>query len=601
MRLGLDFGTTNSAIALYDGEQFHLLVTDSANENPYITPSMLYIDRQAQQTIGAQAIRAYLEGETGRPVRWRQREAGEIEMTVASLEGDPIEFLQPIHVMVDEAANGRLLQSIKAALFNGRYEGTHIFGKFYRVDDLIAMILRFLKEAAERELGQPCPSIVLGRPVRFSDNPAADSRAESILLKAAYVAGFEDVSFRLEPVGIAYLHHRDSPIRQTVVIFDFGGGTLDLTVAAVGGDAPPEILATDGVLVGGNDLDRRIMESLLPFFGAGDDSLLPPDITDRLLAWQTMPELSQPHYMERIYHLKRTSPNPAPFRALEALVTRNLGFTLFKEIERVKKRLSSNTTEVLEFQYDDVHIRKTITRRGFERMIDTEIKEVRAGVLRLLENANIAPHQVDAVLRTGGSSLVPAFYEMLTEIFGPEKQQEIDPMVSVVGGFAVTAYELENCYMPDPEQVVGELTAASPHRYDLHRLSLRKRCYTDRDYRVDRIPAGLNGLIAIQMSNHDHAAQADDLLRFTLRVPARVYIAYEANTRHLPHWLRGFDLENQQIEIKDDFALIQRVMRVYGKSYPAGEVVLGGNQAAGYEGDVIVNYLVLIQPISDLS
>ena len=601
MRLGLDFGTTNSAVALYDGEQFHPLITDPANENPYITPSMLYIDRKGQQTVGAQAIVAYLEGETGHQVRWRQRDAGEIEVTVASLDGDPIDFIQSINVLVDEAANGRLLQSIKAALFNGRYEGTQIFGKFYRIDNLIAMILRFLKEAAERELGQPCESIVLGRPVRFSDNPAADSRAESILLKAAYIAGFKDVVFRLEPVGIAYLHHRNSADRQNILIFDFGGGTLDLTIAAVGDTTPPEILATDGVLVGGNDLDRRIMESLLPFFGAGDDGNLPPDMVDRLLAWQTMPELSQPHYMERIHTLKRTSHDPTPFRALEVLVTRNLGFKLFKEIERVKKQLSLHRSEVLEFRYEDVHIRKTITRRSFERMIDWEIKQVREGVQRVLETAAMTPDQVDFVLRTGGSSLVPAFYHLLTDIFGEEKQQEIDPMISVVGGFAVAAYELEDCYPIEPHQLIHDLTATTEHTYKPHRISIRKRGYTDRDYRVDRIPAALNGLVAIQMANHDFESAADELLRFELTAASRVYVAYEASIRHLPLWLRDFELENMQIEIKDEFALISRVMRVYGKTYPAGEVILGGNQAAGYDGDVIVNYLVLLQPLSDFS
>src|SRR5690606_8302860 len=125
--------------------------------NPYVMPSLIYIDRSAQETVGAQAASDYLQYETGRPVRWRQREAGEIEVMVANQEGNnPIEFVQTVSVMVDEAANGRLIQSIKTALFNERYEGTRIFGRFYRVEELIAIILRRLKQAAEQQTGQRC-------------------------------------------------------------------------------------------------------------------------------------------------------------------------------------------------------------------------------------------------------------------------------------------------------------------------------------------------------------------------------------------------------------------------------------------------------------
>lgn len=599
IRLGLDFGTTNSAVALYDGETLHPLASDPANDNIYITPSLLYIDRQGESTIGAAAANAYLEGETGRPVRWRQRDAGELELTVASLEGDPIDFLQPINVLVDEAANGRLLQSIKAALFNGRYEGTQVFGKFYRIDDLIALILRSLKQAAENQLEANCESILMGRPVRFSSNPVADSRAESILLKAAHVAGFTDVALELEPVGIAYLQHRSSSQRQTVLIFDFGGGTLDLTVALIGGETPPEILATAGLLVGGDDLDRRIMESLLPHFGGGEENNLSPQMLDRLLSWQTMPELSQPHHMERIYHLKRHSSDPTPFDALETLVTRNLGFKLFKEIERVKRALSSHKQATLRFEYGAINIHERITRRRFERLIDSELQEVKHGVQQVLGKAGITPAQVDSVLRTGGSSLVPAFYKLLADIFGEDAQQEIDPLVSVVGGFAVAAHEHIPTPTPNTDQLLGGITTSSGRPTETGSSALNTPCYTDRDFLINRIPAALVGLPVIRLPNLDFEDESKAAVQFTLHAPARVYVAYEATVRQLPNWLRDFETENMQIEIVDEFALISRTMRVYSKPYPAGRVTLGGAQAAGYNGNIIVNYLLLFE--SDFS
>ena len=76
---------------------------------------------------------------------------------------------------------------------------------------------------------------MIGRPVRFSDDPAVTARAEEILYKAARLAGFDDVRFQMEPIGAAFLYHARTPERTRALIFDFGGGTLDLTVADLGG------------------------------------------------------------------------------------------------------------------------------------------------------------------------------------------------------------------------------------------------------------------------------------------------------------------------------------------------------------------------------
>jgi hypothetical chaperone protein len=108
----------------------------------------------------------------------------------------------------------------------------------------------------------------MGRPVRYSDDDAITHRAEEIMFRAARLAGFDDVRFALEPVGAAYSYHRAATKRQTAFIFDFGGGTLDFTIAELGGKKEPKIIATHGVLVGGDDLDRRIMQSLREYFDA---------------------------------------------------------------------------------------------------------------------------------------------------------------------------------------------------------------------------------------------------------------------------------------------------------------------------------------------
>jgi len=598
-RLGLDFGTTNSAIAVYSDGQLRMLPADPKNENPFVTPSLIYFDRQGAVTVGTDAAQRYLEAETGREVRWRPQEAADLEITVASFEGDPIEFVQTINVLVDDAAQGRLLQSIKTALFNDRYEGTQIFSKFYRIEEIISIILTYLKDASEKQLGERCTQIMMGRPVQFSHNPVADSRAEAILLKAAYMAGFEDILFELEPVAIAHLQHNTLNRRQTVLIFDFGGGTLDLTVARIGGSTPPEILATQGVLVGGNDLDRRIMESLLPYFGAGDDSQLPPEVHDKLLAWQTMPELSQPHYIERIHTLKQNS--LAPYKALETLVTRNLGFKLFKEIERVKRELSDHESATLRFEYENIQINHPMSRRRFERLINTEVDMVRQGLEQVIDKADLQADDIDIVLRTGGSSRVPIFYELLADMFGEERQQATDPLVSVVGGFAISAHEADKTAAQrriNPKTLVASIKNHRQNEYETYNISVGERCYQDRNFVVNRIPYALDLLPAIRLANHDYEATDAAFLHIHLQRAADVFIAYEATATHLPQWLRRFEVEPVQIEIIDKFALISRKMRVFKRRYPAGQVTLGGNQAVGYDGNVIVNYLIILKPVA---
>lgn len=591
MRVGVDFGTTNSAIAYYDGEQLHPILTDPANDNPAVTPSMLYIDRAGQVTVGASAASRYMEQETGRPVRWREHEAGHIPITVASVGntgGAPIQFAQAVTVLVDEGAQGRLIQSIKTALFNSRYEGTSVFQHYYRVEELIALVLRHLRQAAESETGEAISQLVLGRPVRFSESAQVDSRAESILLKAAHLAGFNDVQLAIEPVGVAHLYHSQSPSRQRALIFDFGGGTLDLTIAEIGGPEAPVILATGGVALGGDDLDRRIMESLLPYFGGGDEGVLPADMADRLLAWQTMPELSRPRYLERIQRLKRSG-HQEVMKALETLISRNIGFRLFKEIEQVKKQLSSAESARLDFEFEAVHIHEVISRRRFDRMIAPDVARVHDSIQDLLAQAGLEADAIDTVLRTGGSSLIPAFGNLLGDIFGADRVKSTDPLTSVTGGFAVMAHDLAPAALP-PLEIISDLhddQGALP----VYRIRIGAEVYTDRDFILSRVPPPLIDLPAGRLANQNLSE-----LSFCLNQPADLLLAFETSLEQLPPWLRGFTPMPMQIEIEDVVAQVRRKLQLYSRPFEAGLVSLGSILDGDSEQTVLNNYLVILRP-----
>jgi hypothetical protein len=394
---------------------------------------------------------------------------------------------------------------------------------------------------------------------------------------------------------VAYLYHLQTDRRQTALIFDFGGGTLDLTVARVGGSEPPEILATAGVPVGGDDLDRRIMESLLPYFGGGPDGRLPPSMVAKLLDWQTIPELSQPYNIAQIRQIIRDVADPRPYEALETLVTNNVGYSLFKAIEGAKQQLSTQNSARIDFDYEAIHIHETLTRRRFERLIAPEVEQVRAGIDAVLAGADGV--SIDVVLRTGGSSLVPAFYNLLQTMFGADRVEAVHPLVSVTGGFAIRAFNTAPRAVLAPEQVITAAQVETGRSVALTALRLDERPFTDRDFTISRVAARLDGLPAVRLPNLDHEVDDADYLRLTLAQPARVMVAYEVGATQLPDWMADFSMLPLWLEIEDSFARISRRMQVYCHEYPAGEVVLGGCRAAGYEGEGIVNYFVIVEPL----
>ncbi|HSD84017.1 MAG TPA: Hsp70 family protein [Anaerolineae bacterium] len=596
-RFGIDFGTTNSAIAFYDGHELQRPTVDPGSSNPLVLPSLLYIDRQQQSLAGTAAAQRYLQNETGRRATWEKRRVGEIDVVASG-----VSYVQTVHALVDTGAQGRLLQYIKTALRDPGYDGTQVFDRFYTVDELIALILRPLKISAEQQLNRECQNVVMGRPVKFSADPAVSDRAQEILYKAARLAGFADILFEMEPIGALYFYHRLSPRRELALIFDFGGGTLDLTLAEVGGMTPPHIIATLGVLVGGDDLDRRLMQYLLKYFGGmprPGRRALPPDVLDLLENWQTMPLLSRPHFLKILNEYRADNPNAID--ALLTLVTRNLGFQLFREIERTKIRLSDASHTELEFNYATINIRETLTRYKFEDLIAPEIEAVDSGVRQILHEAAIDPDRVDVILRTGGTSAVPAFTDLLADIFDRSKIRSLELLTSVVGGLAIAAHEdrgqapaYEAIYPRDLRAAVTAIRSDARQDYELYEFRIGAPCYLDFSYSVNRIPVALSALPAIRTAQADKAAETEDFLHFQLARPATIYIAYDADAASVPHWLDSYMREPWSVEI--DQLGTPRLFKVYSRECAAGDVSLGGNRAAGSAGNIFMNYFVVIRP-----
>jgi hypothetical chaperone protein len=523
---------------------------------------------------------------------------------VASTGGSPILVSENIVVTFDDAAYGRLLQSIKTGLRNEQYSGTQIFDRYYTLDELIALVLGKLKVEAESQLEQELDEVVIGRPVKFSEKAWVSNRAEEIIYKAALSVGFKQISFQAEPIGALYVYHTATAKRTRALVFDFGGGTLDLTIAEVGGGIKPHVLASRGVLVGGDDLDKRIMKSLLKYFG--EDSSrnlhLPHDFVDMLADWQTMPELSRPHNEDTLRNLRSTSKHPETIDALRSLVTKNLGYSLFQEIERVKIELSNKMIANFKFQQDKIRIFEPISRWQFESMIKPEIKLVKDGLDAVLNEAGVSADQIDVVLRTGGSSLVPAFVKLLEDQFGAEKIQDMDPLESVVGGLSIIAHEdaglkgkYRGKYVNRPDDLIQSVKTGGKIPYKTYMFGINQRCYVDQETILRRIPVELSGFPAVMPAYVDRDQKADDFLRINLAHPASLYVAYGTGASDLPYWLRDFTkLDDFTMEIEDEWYGVRR-LQFFRQDFPAGEVILGGNAAAGARGKFEAPYLVVAE------
>jgi hypothetical protein len=354
------------------------------------------------------------------------------------------------------------------------------------------------------------------------------------------------------------------------------------------------------------------MQYLLKYFGGlprPGHRALPPDVLDLLENWQTMPLLSRPHFMKILNEYRAA--NPTAIDALISLVTRNLGFPLFHQIEQAKIRLSDAPLTELKFSHDNIHIRETITRYKFEELIAPEIELVDSGVRQILHDAAIKPEQVDVVLRTGGTSAVPAFTDLLSEIFERNKLRSLELLTSVVGGLAIAAQEkhaahedrgsapaYEMIYPRSPDMVITNIRSETRQNYAAYEFRIDASCYLDAPYTVTRIPVTLSGLFAIRTAQADKTIDAEEFLQFQLLRPATIYIAYDSEAARTPQWLADFTREPYLIEI--DQLGTPRYFKVYSKEFQAGEVTLGGNQVAGSAGNIFLQYLVIIRPTAAL-
>jgi hypothetical chaperone protein len=355
--------------------------------------------------------------------------------------------VRDVFTYVDELQPGRLLQYLKTALrrmggAGGGYKGTQIFERYYSVSDLVEAYLLALRQRAEVELGEEIRAVTLGRPVKFSETGETDHQAEETLRQAAYAAGFEQVDFELEPVAAALYYERSLSRPQTALIFDFGGGTLDIAVLRLGDPHNREVYASGGIDIAGSDFDRAIIEKrLLPHFGLEQAGQL-PDILELIQAvpdWISLPELSTPQNRYNLERAMREGIAPARLRTLRSLIFNDLAFSFYNRVEAAKIALSSQGATVIGLQEGDIDLWELYARVQFENDIQGHRLKVEQTLLDTVAASGLEPEQIDVVVKTGGSSNVPVFGELLGRLFGAGKLVESNTFSSVTAGLAIRA------------------------------------------------------------------------------------------------------------------------------------------------------------------
>src|SRR5262245_35642233 len=417
--VGVDFGTTNSAVAIADAAGVAHVAEFPTAHGPMPTfPSVLYFEPKKSSVAGSAAIERYLASET----------------------------------------KGRFIQSLKAYLADRTFEGTGIGTQHYTLEKLIALIGKHLVD----QLGlAPWPSprrIILGRPVHFSNPPDAelDAFATDRLLSAIRLAGFDEIVFEYEPVAAAYAYEARLLRDERILIGDFGGGTSDFTIISVGpgvrqrGRQSSDIIGTDGVPIAGDAFDKRIVRNLVaPRLGMGGEYLSPPDKFlpvpiwpyERLERWHYLSFLKSPSTLEMLERIQRTASTPERLEAFLLLIKNELGYQLHQAVQRTKFELSAATEAEFSFASGPVTIRKHVTRADFEKWIAEELALMSACVDRLMAASGLAFGDIDRVFLTGGSSFVPAVRKIFIDRFGEEKVTGGEELTSVATGLALRARE----------------------------------------------------------------------------------------------------------------------------------------------------------------
>src|SRR5438477_9284179 len=435
MRFGLDFGTSNTSLAVNDGGSTRVLPIDAvAGET---MPTVLYIRRDGTAIVGRAAIDAYLEDNRTRGPITRQFQLLGIRMTSSDNKTSrPVEA----HIYTDTSSPRRLCRSLKAFLGDPLETRTNVFGDAKGLEDLIALILAHVRERAEELTGTAPEAITLGRPVRFIGDDGADARATGRLRAAAELAGFRDIRFVPEPIAAA---HAADVGEGTSLVFDFGGGTLDLCVVRRDDRGRLAVLATAGGPIGGDRATELLIDdAVAPRLGSraawGPKRLrLPRYIVNALRDWHALSALNEKPLLDALDDVVRAGAPRRELAALRSAIELQLGYEIFQPTDATKVDLSTAAAAILTYHHAEVDVDARVTRGRFEHLVRPMLDETAALVRRVIGDADVPTGEISAIIYTGGSRAIPVFRGLVHELVPNAVPRATAAFTSVAAGLAM--------------------------------------------------------------------------------------------------------------------------------------------------------------------
>lgn len=421
MNVGIDFGTTNSVLAVTREKLGVSIAKHGASRESGNFRSILCFAKEGGGpgakllvTAGPEAIAAYL----------------------------------------DHGSDCRLIQSVKSMAANPNFTSTYIFGRKYTIEELISLILQNLRSSAEADLGPIGAKVTAGRPVRFAGQFVDEQLALKRLTDAFALAEFPEVAFVAEPMAAAYKFAATVDKPQTCLIADFGGGTSDFSLVRFApgkNGVTMKTLGTSGVGIAGDRFDYRIIENAVcPALGLGSTYVsmgkilpIPIHYYTRFQRWSDLSFLRAPEILRELRELKRMADDPDALNRFLYIIEEELGFDLYRAVSEVKSALSSQDSAPLEFAHGPVQISALIERGDFEGWIADDLQSIDAEISSLFAGEEQSPEQVDHVFMTGGTSFVPAIRQLMLRRFPEAKFSAEDEFVSVGAGLAL--YAREHC------------------------------------------------------------------------------------------------------------------------------------------------------------
>jgi hypothetical chaperone protein len=410
---GLDFGTSNSTLGVFDGNKPKLIPLEEGGGSA-IRSAIFLNYHQKVMKFGKVAVNEYLSHE-----------------------------------------EGRLLMSIKSVLGSSLMEEkTNVFGEMMPFSEILGCFIKHIKDKGEKYIGKEIDSVVIGRPVHFDDgNSDNDKKAECTLEQIAKSQGFKNVLFQYEPIAAANTYRHSNPIGSLALIVDIGGGTSDFTILKIGKNSntsSEDILASAGIHIGGTDIDRLVsLRKVMPLLGMGGEMRsstgqiisLPVSIYHDLSTWHKINQLYSYQAVQRVRDTMRFSVETEKTSRLLTVLSNREGHEILESCEQHKIKLSDYSDVIMNLDFIEKQLSTSISQLELAEIINAEVKKIIGTILDMINSCSIDKNKIDVVFFTGGTSKLQYIREKILELLPNAKPIDGDVFGSVGLGLTYEAHD----------------------------------------------------------------------------------------------------------------------------------------------------------------